>query len=67
MFIETIQTAAQFTRPIHTTTRFYGSTSVDRATVTLFFVNAEGWPLTCKRAAENFVASQRFKRNGELS
>jgi hypothetical protein len=63
MFVEGIETAVQFTRPIHTIMRYFESTQVHPATATLFFVNADGWALTCKHVAEAFiVADQLHKR-----
>lgn len=69
MFVTAIETAVKFTRPIHSITRNYGSTLVTPGAVTLFFVNADGWALTCGHVADQIVAAdaigtkfQSFKR-----
>jgi hypothetical protein len=63
MFAEAIEMAAQFTRPIHTITRIYDTTTVIPGAATLFFVNADGWALTCKHVAGQLtVADQLLQR-----
>lgn len=52
MFVEAIQKVAGFTRAIHTISRNFGSQKVERGAATLFFVNDEGWALTCKHVAQ---------------
>jgi hypothetical protein len=47
MFIKAIESADQFTKPIHTITRTYGG-MVSPGTSTLFFVNEDGVAVTCK-------------------
>jgi hypothetical protein len=47
MFINAIESADQFTKPIHTISRTYGGL-VSPGTSTLFFVNEEGVAITCK-------------------
>lgn len=54
MFVEAIETAATFTRAIHTISRNYGSNIVQPGAATLFFVNADGWALTCAHVAKQF-------------
>ena len=46
MFVSAIDTAAHFTRPIHTITRLWGEATVVPGAATLFFVNSDGWALT---------------------
>lgn len=61
MFVTAIERAAGYTRPIHTITRFWGSASVIPGTATLFFVNADGWALTCAHVAKQLsVGDQMF-------
>lgn len=60
MFVDAIEQVAQYTRPILTIERYYGSTDVLPGAATLFFVNDEGWALTCRHVAELFVASDRL-------
>ena len=57
MFEVAIERAAKFTRAIHTITRNFDSEVVHPGAATLFFVNAEGWALTCKHVAELVAAS----------
>lgn len=62
MFIRAIDTAVQFTRPIHTIQRFYGSKEPFPGAATLFFVNQDGWALTCRHVAQLLVESQRISQ-----
>lgn len=52
MFVEAILKVAGYTRAIHSISRNFGSQKVDRGAATLFFVNDEGWALTCKHVAQ---------------
>lgn len=52
MFVKAIEIAAGFTRSIHSISRNYGSTIVQSGAATLFFVNSDGWALTCRHVAE---------------
>lgn len=52
MFVDSIQKVAGFTRAIHSISRNFGSQKVERGAATLFFVNDEGWALTCKHVAQ---------------
>ena len=58
MFVTAIERADQFTRPIHSILRFWGSTSVVPGTATLFFVNSDGWALTCAHVARQLAAAE---------
>ena len=51
MFVNAIEQVGGFTRPIFTITRRYGTAQVDPGSATLFFVNEEGWAVTCKHVA----------------
>jgi hypothetical protein len=51
MFVDAIQKVAGFTRAIHSISRNFGSQHVERGAATLFFVNDQGWALTCKHVA----------------
>lgn len=62
MFIRAIETATQFTRPIHTIERFYGSKEVHPGAATMFFVNSDGWALTCKHVANMLIVSDQFAK-----
>jgi hypothetical protein len=58
MFVRAIDIADSFTRPIHIVTRNYGSTSPYAGAATLFFVNAEGWALTCRHVTQHIAATE---------
>lgn len=57
MFTVAIERAAEFTRPIHIITRMWGSPTVITGAATLFFVNTDGWALTCKHVASHLLSS----------
>jgi hypothetical protein len=52
MFVNAIQKVAGFTRAIHSISRNFGGVKVERGAATLFFVNQDGWALTCKHVAQ---------------
>ncbi len=52
MFAQAIKTVAEFTRPIHSLNRNFGSTHIQPGAATLFFVNSDGWALTCSHVAK---------------
>jgi len=62
MFIRAIEVASQFTRPIHSILRYYGSVDVIPGAASLFFVNADGWALTCKHVAALIVNGDRIAK-----
>ena len=62
MFVKAIEIASQFTRPIHSIERLYGSTEVLPGAASLFFVNADGWALTCKHVADRIVGSNELQK-----
>lgn len=61
MFVNAIETAGKFTRPLHTISRNFGSSHAVPGAATLFFVNAEGWALTCKHVAQMVLAGEGIK------
>lgn len=62
MFVRAIEVATQFTRPIHTIERFYGSQEIHPSAATLFFVNGDGWALTCKHVANTLIAADQVAK-----
>ncbi len=60
MFVAAIERAAQFARPVHSISRAWGSTAVLPGAATLFFVNADGWALTCGHVAKQFAAADQL-------
>jgi len=57
MFEAAIELASQYTRPIYSIARTYGSTRIIPGAATLFFVNATGDALTCRHVAEQLSAA----------
>ncbi|ODS81751.1 MAG: hypothetical protein ABS46_10675 [Cytophagaceae bacterium SCN 52-12] len=55
MFVEALERVDQFTRAIHFISRYYGSAEIIPQTATMFFVNENGWAVTCKHVAENLI------------
>ncbi|MDI1325068.1 MAG: serine protease [Algoriphagus sp.] len=52
MFVKAILDVAGFTRAIHSISRNFGDTQIQRGSASLFFVNEEGYALTCKHVAQ---------------
>src|SRR5690349_12707813 len=55
MFVTAIDKAGEYTRALHTIIRYFGSQDVHPGAATLFFVNDQGWALTCKHVAAEIV------------
>ena len=66
MFVEAIETAASFTRAVHTISRTYGSNVVRTGASTIFFVNADGFALTCAHVARYLFAGSQVTSVDEL-
>jgi hypothetical protein len=62
MFTTAIETVANFTRPIHTILRTYGGKQVIPSSSTLFFVNNEGYAVTCKHVVELLLSSENINQ-----
>jgi Trypsin-like peptidase domain len=60
MFVHAIEIATGFTRPIHSISRNYGSSTIHLGTATLFFINSDGWALTCRHVAEQLLAGDQL-------
>jgi hypothetical protein len=60
MFVDAIEQAARFTRPIHSICRNYDSTLVQPGAATLFFLNGDGWALTCAHVAKQLIAGEQL-------
>ncbi len=63
MFSDAIEKVAQYTRPIHTILRTYAGKQIIPGAATLFFVNEEGYAVTCRHVVELLTASQELARN----
>ena len=64
MFTKAIETVLGFTRPIHTIARYWDSEEIEPGTASLFFVNDQGWALTCKHVASLMLTgvNKRFRQ-----
>lgn len=63
MFKESIEKVANYTRPIHTIIRSYAGKQIIPGAGTLFFVNEEGYAITCKHIVEALIASENILKN----
>ncbi len=59
MFTQAIESAIKFTRPIHTISRTYGTSSIQAGASSLFFVNNDGWALTCGHVGKQIAISSK--------
>jgi hypothetical protein len=71
MFVEAIESVDQFTRPIHFILRYYTGSDIVPGTATLFFVNEDGFAVTCRHVARqilyaNSIYENYVKFSGEL-
>lgn len=62
MFEQALDAASKYTRPIHFITRNYGSSHVQPGAGTLFFVNADGWALTCRHVTRTILAGDALAK-----
>ena len=63
MFVEAIEKAAAYTRPIHTIMRTYGGKQIIPGAATFFFVNRDGYAITCKHVVDLLLASESINAN----
>jgi len=63
MFIDAIEKVAQFTRPLNTIQRTYGANQVIPGSATLFFVNNNGYAVTCRHVIEMLSVSETINQN----
>lgn len=62
MFQNAIELAGHFTRPVFTLARTYGNQNVIPGAQTLFFVNEEGWAVTCKHTAQLLLSAGQIEK-----
>lgn len=60
MFVYAIEKVIAFTRAIHSISRNYGSTVIQSDAATLFFINSDGWALTCNHVAKQLIAAKQL-------
>ena len=58
MFVDAIEKTSRYTRPVHSIMRTYGGKKIIPGAATLFFVNEEGYAVTCKHVAELLAKSE---------
>lgn len=63
MFISAIERVAKFTRPIHTIMRNYGGKQLIPGAATIFFVNENGYAVTCKHVAEMIMSEGNINQH----
>jgi hypothetical protein len=62
MFEKAIVKVNEFTRPLLSIMRFYESEKVIPGAATMFFVNNDGWALTCRHVAEQLIAAEQITK-----
>ena len=63
MFVNAIEIADQYTRPIHFISRLYNEAQILAGAGTLFFVNDEGCAVTCRHVAEIIIQAGQVNQN----
>ena len=62
MFADAIEKVGGFTRPVKIISRKYKEESVLPGLATLFFVNDEGWAITCKHVADEIIRADQLNK-----
>ena len=63
MFINAIEEVSKYTRPIHTIMRTYGGKQLIPGAATIFFVNQNGYAITCKHVVELIASADSINQN----
>lgn len=63
MFADAIEKVGGFTRPIKFISRNYKDNVIVPGCATMFFVNSDGWALTCKHVANEIIAADKINNN----
>ncbi|MEO6404428.1 MAG: trypsin-like peptidase domain-containing protein [Ferruginibacter sp.] len=62
MFISAIEKVGNFTRPVHTIMRTYAGKQILPGAATLFFVNEEGYAVTCKHVIDLLAQAETINQ-----
>lgn len=62
MFENSIEAVSSFTRPVNTISRTYAGKQIIPGSATLFFVNDEGYAITCKHVIDLLAASEKINQ-----
>ncbi len=65
MFVKAIEEVGGFTRAMHVLMRIWGATRIVPGSATLFFVNSDGWALTCAHVAKNLIDGSKIAEKFE--
>ena len=63
MFVEAIENVDRFTRPVHFILRYYTGSDIVPGTATLFFVNEDGFAITCRHVARQILYANSVYEN----
>jgi hypothetical protein len=65
MFVESVEKAQVYTKSIHTIIRNFGSNVIQPANSTLFFVNSDGWAITCSHVVDCLLSESALDKRNE--
>ena len=63
MFEQSIEAVANFTRPVNSIIRTYGGKQIIPGSATLFFINDEGYAITCKHVVDMLSSSDTINNS----